>query len=162
MQRIHMLVFLVILLILAGCMGQDAPQGGSDANNDTATEAVTALEPSSDEVGTVSGRILNSSNAPTEPRPIIQLPLYLGEVIESDQGIEGLAGLSKSSAPQTMMDEQGNFAFVDILPGRYTLWLDSPRGAVLLNQPSGESMIIEIAGGDMVELGELVYALEGL
>ncbi|MEM8531897.1 MAG: hypothetical protein AAGF95_13710 [Chloroflexota bacterium] len=161
MQRIHMLGLLVILLILAGCTGQDAPQG-SDTDSDNTTEAVTVPEPSSDEVGTVSGTILNSPDADTGPRPLNQMALYLGEILESDTGVEALAGLSKSTAPQTMLGEQGNFAFVDVPPGRYTLWLDSPGGAIVLNQPAGGNMIIEVAGGEMVELGELVYALEGL
>lgn len=153
----------LLLWVLTGCTQQAAtPSIFSDANTNEAqqqTQSFAVPTPASAQVGTVTGQLLlikDGTNVPFEG-----IPLYLGSVITSDQGVEGMVKLAKSTAPKVLTDAQGNFAFTDVSPGKYGLMLDTPRGAVLLNQPpAGTNMVVEVQGGDTISLGELPYDIE--
>lgn len=154
----------VVIFSLSACVGQEAaPQISSTATVTSLptsvgqSQAFVVPTPASGDVGIVAGKLLKVLEG-GGTKPFANLPLYLGTVLKSEQGVEGLVELTKSKAPSTKADAEGNFAFTDVKPGRYGLMIDTPRGAVLLNQPSdGKSMIIEIVGGQTDDLGEMKY-----
>ena len=139
--------------LLSACAPAAAPV------NTAATSAPAAVAgPSSASVGNISGRLLQLKQGSTQP--FKDAPLYLGGLVKSDKGVESMGSMSRQTAPKTTADDQGNFVFKDVPPGRYTLWLDTPRGAIMLNDPkSGSNFIIDLQGGQVKSLGELSYDL---
>jgi hypothetical protein len=92
------------------------------------------------------------------PQPLEWALLYLGEVIEGQDGAPVMAALDKQTAPHTQPDSTGRFAFADVPPGRYALIVDLITSSVVLRQPSdGSDMLIEVVGGEITDLGELIY-----
>jgi hypothetical protein len=125
-------------------------------------ESLTVPAPASNQVGVVTGRLLRLPPGQTTGGQPFPANLYLGKVLASAQGEEGLVELNPSSSPLAQIDAQGRFVFSDIPIGRYGLMLDTPRGAVLLNNPTDSSaMVVEITGGNTVDLGDIAYDLEG-
>lgn len=147
-----------LALLLAGCAGQAAPSNTTNATS--GAPAAAAPTPSSDKVGTVTGKLLNSNKQSTA-KPMAEAPLYLGTILKSQAGAEGLVQLVRENAPKTTVDAQGNFVFTNVPPGRYGLMLDTPRGAILLNKPvTGENMVADVSGGQVFDFGELTYNID--
>lgn len=172
MRRASRYLFICVLaLTLAGCADQVAvPASTNSAAPSAVTEninlqtssqqEIVVPEPASGEVGTVAGRIVSVTEK-NGRKPITGLAVYLGTILKSDKGVEGLVELDKAKAPQAKLDDQGNFAIIDAPPGRYGLMLDTPQGAILLNTPeSGAAMIVVVEGGKSLDLGELLYPID--
>ncbi|HEU5014465.1 MAG TPA: hypothetical protein VFT66_18215 [Roseiflexaceae bacterium] len=170
MRRISLFLLCALLFVLTGCADQVAVPNtasqSSTATSNTDTQGAASTQdipnptPSSDKVGTVSGRVVSVTEKHGR-KPITGFSVYLGNILKSEKGVEGLVELDKGSAPSAKLDAQGNFAFTDVPPGRYGLMLDTPQGAILLNTPAtGKSMIVEVQGGKSVNLGELQYPLD--
>ena len=146
-------------LIITGCSGQASAPDTPNATPTGNTPDTGIPTPASDQVGTVVGHLINTKPQGA-PAPLSSAPVYLGIILKSQQGAEGLVQLSKASAPKAIVDEQGRFVFTNVSPGRYGLMLDTPQGAILLNKPvTGESMIAEVVGGKVFDFGELHYEL---
>jgi hypothetical protein len=125
------------------------------------TEPLVVPAPSSNQVGVVTGTLLRITPQ-GEQVPFTNGILYLGPVLADDTGTEVIVAVDKTAAPQTGFNIFGEFAFVDVPPGRYGLMLDVIQGTVLLNDPSGANdgdLVIEVVGGDTINLGELAYPL---
>jgi hypothetical protein len=121
---------------------------------------LTVPAPASDQVGVVTGKIFRRDTGSTENKPFAA-ELFLGKVLSSTQGEEGLVELDTNTSPKAQLDAQGVFVFTDVPPGKYGLFLNTPQGALLLNQPAdGSAMVVEVTGGQTVDMGELSYELE--
>jgi hypothetical protein len=134
-----------------------APESDTSSNDTAAIEPFVVPTPSSAQLGNVTGSLLRIIEGETEP--IAEATLYLGNVVRSEQGIEGLVELNRGVNPQTETTPQGEFVFTEVEPGRYGLMFDTATsGALLLNQPdTGSNLIVEVAGGEVVDLGRLEY-----
>jgi len=85
--------------------------------------------------------------------------LFLGTV-HMENGRPLMAGLDKNKAPQTLAMDNGQFMFKEVPASVYVLIFDSPGGAVVLKNPkTGADMLIEVKGGEVINLGELRYPL---
>jgi len=148
-----------LALLLAGCAGQVAPPNTSNGTTSSAP-AAGIPSPASDQVGIVTGKLLNKKPQDTL-KPLRGAPIYLGKVLKSQQGVEGMVELAKETAPKATVDAQGQFVFTDVPPGHYGLMLDTPLGAILLNKPvTGDSMVADVVGGKTFDFGELHYELD--
>ncbi len=129
-----------------------------DDDKPISTEPFIIPSPSADQVGNVTGRLFRVTEGRSEP--IRNTKLFLGTILQSQEGVEGLVQLNRGIDPEVTTDDQGNFVFVDIQPGRYGLMIDTATsGALLLNQPdTGTNMIVEVIGGEVVDLGKLEYS----
>lgn len=126
-----------------------------DAIDDT---PLVVPQPASNQVGVVHGTLLRI-NTDSSEAPIVGGLLYLGAILDID-GRPGLVELDKARAPFTMSNGRGEFAFSDVPPGRYGLMFSHPKGDVLLKNPeTGADLIIEVAGGQTVDLGPMAHAL---
>jgi len=137
----------------------ETESGTSDAEG--AAEPFIVPTPSSDEVGNVTGTLLRVTEE-GDAEPVREALLYLGPLVTTTEGVEGLARLDITADPQATLGPQGGFAFTDVEPGRYILWYVAPAGSPLqLRQPdTGEDLVIDLDSGEIVDLGELRY--EGL
>lgn len=84
--------------------------------------------------------------------------LYLGETVKDSTGTESLAAYDRASSPRAITDGNGRFAFSNIKPGRYGLFLDTVVQAYLLQNPdSGATLLFEVSAGTEVDAGTLLY-----
>lgn len=142
--------------------GYPAPGAPSDSSypppeevGPTASAVLEVVpEPSSNEVGTVTGILILETD---QPVPVSEELLYLGSVVQLDDGRPGMSSLDKSTAPKTGTNQVGQFIFENVPAGQYTLILDLITTSFLLNTPEGGDLIITVQGGEIVDLGELRY-----
>lgn len=130
-----------------------------DLGPTVSSEPITIPQPSSSSVGVVHGSLFQSTDG-GQRVPVAGYSLYLGEILKTSEGVEGLVSLDPSTAPVAQVNGLGQFVFTDVPPGRYGLMLETgvKGGQLLLNDPtSGGDFIIEIVGGDTKDLGELAY-----
>lgn len=124
------------------------------ASNETyITQPTKTINPTS---GTITGRllILNSE----KKTPINDEILYLAEVIFDNEGKSSFASFDRINSPRTTTDSEGKFIFENIKPGKYGLVLDVITASYLLLKPgTTEPIIIEVTGGDIIDLGELTF-----
>lgn len=121
----------------------------------TTPTAISPPTPSSGEVGTVVGFLLEGGDT---PQPVGQVRLYLGEVVRSADGTPAMARMDRQTAPSAQTDANGRFVFADVPPGQHTLFLDVIVRVVVLDDPSsGGDLLIEVEGGTITDLGELIY-----
>lgn len=104
-------------------------------------------------LGRVKGRLLENS------RPAPNVILYLAEVVKDPSGTEMVVSYDRSTSPNTTTDEQGNFVFVNINPGRYGLILDIVVDAYFLHYPGGENkqILFSVEVDQETDLGKLDY-----
>lgn len=132
-----------------------ATPSGEQSLPEPSPVAISVPTPSSGDVGVVTGVLL----ADDPPQPLEWAVLYLGEVKVGEGGAPLMAALDKQTAPHTQPDSTGRFAFADVPLGRYALIVDLITSSVVLRQPSdGGDMLIDIVGGELTDLGELVYS----
>lgn len=137
------------------------PEPQPEPTMPVSTEPLVVPAPSSNQVGVVTGTILRITES-GQQEPFTGGVIYLGPVLAADTGDEVMVAVDKNTAPQSAFNIFGEFVFVDVPPGRYGLMVDVVQGTVLLNDPSGANngdLIIEVVGGDTIDLGELAYPL---
>lgn len=119
------------------------------------TEILPVPEPASSDSGTVTGILI--LDAESEEQPVAGAILYLGSIVRLSDGSPALAALDKQVAPSTQTTMVGQFIFEDIPAGEYTLILDQVTSSFVLNSPEGGDLLIQVQGGEIVDLGELRY-----
>lgn len=140
-----------------------APSGAYPGPQTVPTPAVSmdpivVPQPASNEVGVVSGTLYRLDEA-GKRIPYAAGTIYLGTVTESG-GVEAMVALDRNVAPTTVTNGLGQFVFADVPPGRYGLMLQAFEGPLLLNNPQDATdMLIEVTGGQVVEMGDLAYPL---
>ena len=90
--------------------------------------------------------------------PVKNVTLDLAEVLKTENGQDLIAGLDRVNSPNTMTDEQGSFAFINVKAGRYALILDGITNQFLLNYPGKkDAIIVQVEPGKVVDLGEINF-----
>lgn len=161
-RRVTLFLAPIIAITLASCANQTPEVTSNTATVQTtvASQSLADAQPSSSQVGVVTGTIIGIRED-GKKKGIANAPLYLGDLLKNDQGVEMMGSLDKGTAPKVTADAQGNFIFADVPPGRYSFWLDTPQGALMLNAPNGkDNLIVEVTGGKKAELGDLVFELD--
>lgn len=123
------------------------------------SEPLVIPQPASDQVGVIHG-VLQRITESNPREPIAGGILFLGVLINRENGDPIMVELDKNIAPYAQSNVFGEFAFNNVPPGRYGLMYETAEGAVLLNNPTtGADMIIEVIGGKILDLGEMAYPL---
>ena len=115
-------------------------------------ESIDIPTPSKDS-GVVIGRILVEGSR----EAYLGANLLLGEVVEADQpGYPPLIGFSEQSNPKAVIAKDGSFLFINVPPGKYGLVMTNLLSTSLIENPeTGESLIISVDAGELIDLGEL-------
>jgi hypothetical protein len=97
---------------------------------------------------------------PAKPAPAPNLILYLADILPETQGTPFLAAFDRVHSVRTTTDAAGRFVFADVVPATYSLILDRISDAYLLTDPKkpGADFIFTAKGGEILDLGELLYA----
>ncbi len=118
--------------------------GGQQAPTTTPLPTVTPAP----DTGVVVGVILYNGE------PVARYTLYLAEVIKDEQGQDSVAALKRISSPRTATNDQGQFVFLNVPPGKYGLVLDLVQSAYLLHDPkSNEQIILTVTANEEVDIG---------
>ncbi len=102
--------------------------------------------------GHLTGRIMRESDI--RPRePLAGWTLYLAEVHRNVSGeISPLASVMEDTAPQTVTDRDGRYAFTDLEPGLYALVIKHPLTLVLARDLlTDQDVVVEIVADQITE-----------
>jgi hypothetical protein len=91
-------------------------------------------------------------------KPIPNLAIYLAEVLVDGEGQERVASYDRANSPRAFTDEQGQFVFSNIEPGKYGLVLDTVLSSYLLHLPQEEiALVIMVDAGQQTDVELLNY-----
>jgi hypothetical protein len=137
------------------------PSGSGNAAPTTAANSEPLVVPTAGaETGVVMGTFLNDPPDGDGVVPLAGRILFLGRVISDASGVEGLVEVDRLTAPNAVLNANGEFAFVDVAPGRYGVMLDTVQGPQLLTDPvTGVSMVVEAVAGQVVDIGEKTFVI---
>jgi hypothetical protein len=138
--------------------GYPAPMGPVDTNPypgqpTTMPEYIPTITPTYDpQFGIIHGRLLEAD------RPVVRTMIFLANIQKDDKGEDLVAAFSALDSVRVLTDENGEFTFMNVLPGRYAIILHTGMSAFLINHPGKEDPILFIVeAGQTTELGELNY-----
>lgn len=154
-KKLLSLLFIITIIALAGCTS-DTPT----AISVTPTEDISAITvvptPGSSDVATITGILLIDK---TNPRAAENAILYLGRILVSDTGNPAVAAFDRKTSIGTQTDATGKFVFTNVPPGNYVLILDRISDSFMLQHPDdGSDMYVTATGGQITDLGELIYS----
>lgn len=124
------------------------PFPGSN-QTDISSEPTWTLEPNT---GIVTGVLLLND------KPVKNIRLYLGDIISTKSGQDISAAVDPATSPTTFTDGLGNFTFLNVKMGRYSLILNNAINSYIIDKPGTQmSFIIEVTPNGKIELGNLNY-----
>lgn len=185
MQTFYRLLAMMFFLSLSAC---SATPPNSDGIQGTGTKSVIDTETSEAEVAypvstddssaypapTVEIFVLDTLPSPDattgvvtgylmlaavgDPVSVSNRILDLGEVLPSNIGEPLVASMDNFTAPRSVTDINGRFAFSGLAPGNYVLILDKFNESYLLKHPETDGdLIFEVVAGQVTDLGQLIY-----
>ena len=166
-----LLFVLFILLFLAGCSTPSAavstgtPEAASTDYPYPAPEQPTSYPVMQEtqveqptwtpdaSMGSATGRLLLNG------KPVkVDTLIFLATFLKNADGIEFTAVVEPSTSPKAYTDAEGNFTFINVAPGRYTLVLDNVVTSYLLYVPgTQDNLYVEVAAGSQADIGTLDY-----
>lgn len=182
-NKLH-LVFLILVMVLVSCTSQDQPAIQEDGYpvgkvSDNQSEPLYDFDagypmdyesldhqeeyyvseiaiPSPQEGLAIVHGILQTLSDDT---PYLAPSLYLGQILKSDGDPESSLILSSVSIDEDPLAEQavdGNFVFVDVPPGKYTLFIWTPMNAFLIEDiQTKKPIIINVEADTILNLGTI-------
>jgi len=118
-------------------------------------ETLEIPEPRAD-TGVVIGKVLSISEG---DKPYLNSGLYLGSYIAPKEGGENaplLVGISPDEDPKAQRARDGSFAFIDVPPGTYGLFLCTPMSAILMIDAKTDQYVnVDVVAGEVIDLGTL-------
>jgi len=156
-------LFLVLLSVAVGCRSQQptavpaSPLASPVVLTSPVEEPEVLIVPTPGEGAAVVTGVLKVSRT---DQPMHGVRVYLGDHVGSTEDTP-LYGFDPELAPSTITDENGQFVFVDVPPGRYVLIIWRSLSPMLARDPgSGLLLDITLEGGDVVDLGTLYESME--
>ena len=164
-------VLSLLILMAAGC-GQRPGLGNTPARPTallTPTGGATSPPPTPTPVlgptpvptpvptkGAITGQLIGRESGEPEGGLIV----FLGEVSYLEPDLIPVITMRQQSSPNTMTDESGRFAFVDLEPGSYALILWTPANSVVVDQPeTGEGLFVTVEAGSITDIGGITVNL---
>jgi len=93
-----------------------------------------------------------------EKPPSIPYVLYLAPTVKDSKGQEIVFNFDRNIAIPAVPDNQGDFNFVNVPPGRYGMIFDLIATSYLMTVPGKqETLLITVNGNETVDLGRLNY-----
>lgn len=158
------LVTAAMLLVLSGC-SSTAPTTPPASSANQAPLVVTSLPLSStpapstasSPVATPSGSASISGQAVStgaDRQPIRETVIFLAQVYPDANTGEEVFALDLANSPASFTDDNGNFRFTDIAPGRYVISLGDFYGVKdIVREPSGTAKVYTLENDKLVDAG---------
>lgn len=155
-------LFILTALILASCSTQSpttAPGGATEPVS--SQDGPTEIPVPSQDKGVLTGSLVQKGVDGNPDKPYEGLRVFLGSLIPSEDGKTTLARVNSLQAPTAITDIDGKFVFNDLEPASYILVLQVPPNMLIkLNDPeTGKDMLIDVAGGQVTDIGPQYYDL---
>lgn len=97
----------------------------------------------------LGGRFINQRTGKAPDESIV----YLGEIVYTDTGLP-IIRLDRQTAPFAILEENGEFVFLDILPGEYAVVFFTPELSFPIDDvETGETLILKLQPEDKIDLG---------
>ena len=146
-------LILCCLLVLAACSTVVPPIAGT-ATPSAAIRDIT-LTPTK---AAIIGQAVSTLVDP--PIPLGQTIVRLAQVFWNDDHTDGAYVLEGASSPSTVSDNNGFFAFANILPGDYVVVVGNVNAQYeIISQADGKPVIYTVAADSTLDVGTLAAAL---
>lgn len=121
----------------------------------TAVPRVIISEPAPG-TATVTGVILTRVNG-AEAAPLQYARVFLAARLKDEAGQPSfMVSLSRGSAPTTITDGEGRFAFNDVPPNGYALIVELKNQLMLVNDvESGQDIVIDAVADQILDIGQV-------
>ena len=104
--------------------------------------------------GAVVGQLFHKDSE----SPGSNLTIYLGIKVEANPGPGYLISTQRNSSPQADTNGAGYFVINDVEPGTYALVIGSLIGSRVLENPeNGQEYWVEVASGEISDVGNVVF-----
>jgi hypothetical protein len=129
------------------------PEPTRSAEDYTATTPVPPAPASGN--GVVTGVLtLDVRGLPLQP--VVNTRLFLARMLTDENGPVALASLDENTAPLSVTNADGQFAFVGVEPGMYALIIKTPIQAMLAHDVvSDMDVVVTVNADQATELGDV-------
>lgn len=92
-------------------------------------------------------------------KPLASKLLYLADVLQdSNSNVDIATSLDVNVAPRATTDNDGNYIFQNVKPGRYGLILyEGTSSYLLLNPENNKAIVLDVSSGKDVDLGKMDF-----
>lgn len=141
-------IIFFLFLFLSGCNNNEQAKTDNNSNQE-----IGYSNTGNENFGSISGIILLSNN------PVVEASIYLGDVLNDENGNPLATSVDRSNAPFALTDERGFFNINNVPEGQYGLMFSNSPEVYLLLYPNEEkAIIVDIIVGKDFYLGELDYS----
>lgn len=103
----------------------------------------------SDGLATLGGVFINQRTGKAPAESIV----YLGDVVYTDTGLP-IVRLDRQIAPFAILEENGEFIFMDIFPAEYTIIFFTPETSFPIDDAeTGKTFILNLQPNDKIDIG---------
>ena len=112
-------------------------------------------------MGVLMGRLVTEAGS-----PVPHFPVFLAVIwpLETEEGTTDALIVDTAQAPRALTDDDGQFAFADVIPDAYGVHYGYPGdvGAGFVRDPgSREALLFEVRADAMLEIGTVIRRMPG-
>lgn len=171
MKRLRVVLLLTMLLVGCGTRGttthgslESSPPQESPVPTPVESEVTefvpTPVPTPPADKGAIVGRFVDFE---TGQPPEDAIPIVLGKLVPMSSGDSAVITMSPSTSPQSIIDEHGYFAFLNVKPGTYAMVFWTPAESYVISDPETEDAILAtVNAGEITDLGKMVIDLPGV
>lgn len=165
--RISLVLIGGILLLLTGCVLPNtfvSPLSVSTPRpTPTVKDSPVAMQPSSivpvPGTAVVVGRAVTAET--NNPAFLVSMPVRLARVFWNADKSDGAFVLEGATSPSALIQEDGSFVFLNVVPADYVIVIGDPFGYnAIITEPNGKARVITVEAGKTFNVGTLMVTLK--
>ncbi len=164
---ISSIMTLGLVLLLAACVPLNTEMSplstATVGSVQTLEESTNPIEPPSvtPEPGTavVIGQAVLAKTG--DSAQLVGMPVRLAQVFWNADKSDGAFVLEGATSPSTLIQEDGSFVFLNVLPADYVIVVGDPFGQnAIITEPDGKARVITVEAGKTFDVGKLEVTLK--